>query len=38
MVDDFVQPDIPRFDGDHDYQSMSMENSLRFEKLWQIIS
>ncbi|KAJ1391310.1 Zinc finger, CCHC-type [Sesbania bispinosa] len=35
--DNFVQPAIPRFDGQYDHWSMLMENFLRSKEYWQVI-
>lgn len=33
----FVQPSIPKFDGDYDHWSMLMENFLRSKEYWSLI-
>nr|GEX39584.1 hypothetical protein [Tanacetum cinerariifolium] len=33
----FVQPSIPRFDGQNEHWSMLMENFLRLKEYWQVI-
>ncbi|KAJ1398724.1 gag-polypeptide of LTR copia-type [Sesbania bispinosa] len=35
--DNFVQPAIPRFDGQYDHWSMLMENFLKSKEYWQVI-
>ncbi|KAI9153410.1 hypothetical protein LWI28_010915 [Acer negundo] len=35
--ENYVQPSIPRFDGQYDHWSMLMENFLRSKEYWQII-
>ena len=36
--ENFVQPHIPRFDGDYDYWSILMENFLRSKKFLPVVS
>ena len=33
----FIQPAVPRFDGDYDHWSMLMENFLRSKEYWPLI-
>lgn len=33
----FIQPAIPRFDGQYDHWSMLMENFLRFKEFWELV-
>lgn len=33
----FVQPSIPKFDGQYNHQSMLMENLLRSKDYWSIV-
>jgi len=37
-TENFVQPAIPRFDGHYDHWSMLMENFLRSQEYWQVVS
>ncbi|KAF2295493.1 hypothetical protein GH714_033053 [Hevea brasiliensis] len=36
-AENFVQPAIPRFDGQYDHWSMLMENFLKSKEFWQAI-
>lgn len=37
VVDNYVQPAIPRFDGHYDHWSMLMENFLRSKEYWTLV-
>ncbi|CAL5403117.1 unnamed protein product [Camellia sinensis] len=38
VVDNYVQPAIPRFDGHYDHWSMLMENFLRSKEYWTLVA
>lgn len=33
----FVQPSIPKFDGDYDHRNMLMENFLKSKEYWNLV-
>ncbi|XP_028070425.1 uncharacterized protein LOC114272906 [Camellia sinensis] len=38
VIDNYVQPAIPRFDGHYDHWSMLMENFLRSKEYWTLVA